>query len=144
MPTYINTVYWNGGIYIDIDIDIDIEIYMSLYQYIYLYLYISLCIYIFTAVSKIYRIPNTPHHLRMLEKVSASGARFCRQYERNCRTHPLCLQLGRERGLPGLLCTFIFSGLVGVSWRTPWFYGPRELFLPYLYCHGFYCCHKTR
>jgi hypothetical protein len=27
----------------------------------------------------------------------------------DCRTQQLCLQLGGERGLPGLLCTFLFS-----------------------------------
>jgi hypothetical protein len=39
------------------------------------------------------------------------GVRFCRQYTRDCRTNLLCLQLGREGGLPGLLCIFLFSGV---------------------------------
>ncbi len=36
---------------------------------------------------------------------------ICRQYERNCCTHPLWIQLGQGRGLPVLLYTFIFSAL---------------------------------
>ncbi len=54
------------------------------------------------------RTPHTPSEC--VRKISASGTRFCRQYKRDCLTHPSCLQLGRERGLPGLLCTFNFSG----------------------------------
>ncbi len=52
---------------------------------------------------------TTPCHLWMRQKY------FC-FYPRNCRTLPKCLQLAREGGLPGLLCTFVFSA----SLTRPW------------------------
>ncbi len=73
-------IYWNGSLYIHRYRYIykDILICIYIYQYIFIDISISLSIYIYiyAAVSKIYWISNTPHHLWMRQKVSASEPIF--------------------------------------------------------------------
>ncbi len=87
----------------DILLDIFIYISSSIYQYFFLYIYMPPFLKSTEA-----RTPHTTSEC--VRKVSASGARFCRQYKRNCRANTLWIQSGRERGLPGLLWIFLFSG----------------------------------
>jgi hypothetical protein len=64
--------------------------------------------YINPTFSKFYRIQNIRTTSEWVRKISASGARFCRQYSATTASLMNPIREG-EGGVSGLLCTFIFS-----------------------------------
>jgi hypothetical protein len=66
---------------------------------VYIFIYVSVSIY---KSCRFQNLQNPEHPAPLwIRKISASGARFCRQYECDCRIHPLWIQSGRERGCLG-------------------------------------------